>query len=271
MGQTLTHGVYLPDEGERNCYSGLASNWSILDGAVGTIAEHTSAFQTNYYTKDIVINSETAANTQSALSGSKIKQIVFNDSNNSNYFFRFRQYVDASSSRMQFNAQGFDSNNQAYSSTFVYRINSDGNSVLYPGDNNQSLGTANNKWKTLNGINPGALSLPKIVAKNTANIASAIVGSDGETQYLDGTDNYYIAALDGWISICIAGFTQDNKLWITVYDTWNETWGTSAESSTSDMNALFVIFPIRANQLMRIRMKCTSVIYARFYPCEGNV
>ena len=43
MGQTLTHGVYLPDEGERNCYNGLASNWSILDGAVGTIAEHTSA------------------------------------------------------------------------------------------------------------------------------------------------------------------------------------------------------------------------------------
>ena len=43
MGQTLTHGIYLPDEGERNCYDGLASNWSILDGAVGTVAEHTSA------------------------------------------------------------------------------------------------------------------------------------------------------------------------------------------------------------------------------------
>ena len=43
MGQTLTHGVYLPDEGERNCYSGLAGNWQLLDGAVGTIAEHTSA------------------------------------------------------------------------------------------------------------------------------------------------------------------------------------------------------------------------------------
>ena len=43
MGQTLTHGIYLPDEGERNCYNGLASNWSILDGAVGTIAEHTTA------------------------------------------------------------------------------------------------------------------------------------------------------------------------------------------------------------------------------------
>lgn len=42
MGQTLTHGIYLPDEGERNCYDGLASNWSILDGAVGTVAEHST-------------------------------------------------------------------------------------------------------------------------------------------------------------------------------------------------------------------------------------
>lgn len=43
MGQTLTHGVYLPDEGERNCYSGLAANWQILDSSVGTIAAHTAA------------------------------------------------------------------------------------------------------------------------------------------------------------------------------------------------------------------------------------
>ena len=43
MGQTLTHGIYLPEEGERNCYDGLAANWQLLDGAVGTIAEHTSA------------------------------------------------------------------------------------------------------------------------------------------------------------------------------------------------------------------------------------
>ena len=42
MGQTLTHGIYLPEEGERNCYNGLAGNWQLLDGAVGTVAEHTS-------------------------------------------------------------------------------------------------------------------------------------------------------------------------------------------------------------------------------------
>ena len=39
MGQTLSNGVYLPNEGERNCYAGLASNWQILNTAVGNIAE----------------------------------------------------------------------------------------------------------------------------------------------------------------------------------------------------------------------------------------
>lgn len=42
MGQTLTHGVYLPDEGERNCYNGLAANWQLLDRSIGTVAEHTT-------------------------------------------------------------------------------------------------------------------------------------------------------------------------------------------------------------------------------------
>ena len=42
MGQTLTHGIYLPDEGERNCYDGLAGNWQLLDNSVGTIAEHST-------------------------------------------------------------------------------------------------------------------------------------------------------------------------------------------------------------------------------------
>lgn len=39
MGQILSNGVYLPNEGERNCYAGLASNWQILNTAVGNIAE----------------------------------------------------------------------------------------------------------------------------------------------------------------------------------------------------------------------------------------
>ena len=40
MGQTLTNGLYLPDECERYCYDGLASNWTILDAVVGGYNAH---------------------------------------------------------------------------------------------------------------------------------------------------------------------------------------------------------------------------------------
>lgn len=40
MGTTLQHGIFLPAEGERNCYAGLASNWTILDGVVGGYSSH---------------------------------------------------------------------------------------------------------------------------------------------------------------------------------------------------------------------------------------
>ena len=40
MGQTLTNGIYLPNEGERNCYSGLAANWNAVDTLKGNYSLH---------------------------------------------------------------------------------------------------------------------------------------------------------------------------------------------------------------------------------------
>ena len=37
MGTTLTNGIYLPNEGEKNCYAGLKTNWEILDQKVADI------------------------------------------------------------------------------------------------------------------------------------------------------------------------------------------------------------------------------------------
>ena len=42
MGTTLDNGIYLPDEGERNCYEGLAANWTALDGMIGGYNVHIS-------------------------------------------------------------------------------------------------------------------------------------------------------------------------------------------------------------------------------------
>ena len=43
MGQTLPNGIYLPAEGERNCYDGLEGNWRSLDGLISTVAGKASA------------------------------------------------------------------------------------------------------------------------------------------------------------------------------------------------------------------------------------
>ena len=40
MGTTLDNGIYLPDEGERNCYDGLAGNWVALDNHLGSTNIH---------------------------------------------------------------------------------------------------------------------------------------------------------------------------------------------------------------------------------------
>ena len=42
MGTTLQHGIFLPAEGERNCYEGLAANWTALDGLIGGYNVHIS-------------------------------------------------------------------------------------------------------------------------------------------------------------------------------------------------------------------------------------
>ena len=38
MGATLTNGIYLPNEGEKNCYAGLKTNWETLDQKIADIA-----------------------------------------------------------------------------------------------------------------------------------------------------------------------------------------------------------------------------------------
>lgn len=43
MGTTLAHGIYLPSEGERNCYAGLKLNWETLDQKVADISALQSA------------------------------------------------------------------------------------------------------------------------------------------------------------------------------------------------------------------------------------
>ena len=124
-----------------------------------------------------------------------------------------------------------------------------------------NLGTSVDKWDTLNGINPGALSLPRGYTEEGAdkdyiNIASVI-------QTLDGTIYNYTMPDNGWISIRAE---QANQLHVTI-NSWR--FGQSFYSDTA--TTLIVSVPFRKGDIVSIKVRAATLEYARFYPMQGNV
>ena len=76
---------------------------------------------------------------------------------------------------------------------------------FYPNSNATiNLGTSTSKWKTINGINPGALSLP---GTGVINVASSITALDGTTQ------NKFIPQVNGWLLINGIGPANDGFIY----------------------------------------------------------
>ena len=118
--------------------------------------------------------------------------------------------------------------------------------------NATDLGTSTNKWKTLNGVNPGALSLP----------SSTYVEIDTTNWNLTGADNSYIPPEDGYL-ICASNTCTDVK----VYD-FTTRLGATSHSDTSRAN--YVYLPVRKNDNCIAGFVGTNPV-ARFYPMLGNV
>ena len=128
---------------------------------------------------------------------------------------------------------------------------------LHPSaDNSYSLGNSSNKWKTFNGINPGALSFPDL--SSGLDISSYLT--------LGSSDNTYTPPVDGWI--CVYGYgnacalRQNNLYVVGQYVT---------ESGTTNRLTgctLCVKGGVSVDILLRT---VTSLFGAYFYPCLGNV
>ena len=338
MGQTLTHGVYLPDEGERNCYNGLASNWSILDGAVGTIAEHTSALSGKAPLVHTHVKSDitdfpvygTTAGTICEGNDSRLSDArtpvahthgksditdLFNSANtwtgqntfkatvtyegsfalywkrsnltagtlpNSAIYYGTTRYTDSagttitlhrgvvnSSGRHYYTQTLYAFNDTSKSCSMSYGIDKDGANSSFtfnaeriiPGDNNATdLGTSDNKWKSLNGVNPGALSFPRI-------------GTTANTDYIDVSGNIdlsttasqtFTAPATGWF--CIS-FRYDKVTLCRI----------SAANMRGDCVPLgsdgYVgcYIPVTEGVTITVRVNATAIYNARIYLCQGNV
>jgi len=121
-----------------------------------------------------------------------------------------------------------------------------------------NLGTSTNKWKTFNGVNPGALSLP---SNNTINILSALQ-SGGYTAPSDG----YVRAIKNVQTDCTATFGIRN-----------ETTQIEDRKIAERLFLLGVMVPVQKGEKVVISDDWQSVgnanitYSAYFYPCQGNV
>lgn len=139
-------------------------------------------------------------------------------------------------------------------------------------DNTFNLGTSTNKWKTLNGVNPGALSLPDY----DSNAKIDISGSITPDQY---NNIYYTPPVNGWLYVCFnisSATTSDPIFYIQAKD---NNVANSSFVQTSWMLAsvnpvnLAIFFPVVANKrfIMQINFSNYTIIKAHIIPCLGNV
>ena len=116
-----------------------------------------------------------------------------------------------------------------------------------------ALGTTTNKWKTLNGLNPGALSLP----------SSSYMEIDTTNWDLTGADNTYTPPADGYI-FCGSSTGTDVK----IFD-FTTMMGSTSHSSTVKPN--YAYLPVRKNDNCIVGFIGSAPPSVRFYPCLGNV
>lgn len=361
MGQTLTNGIFLPNEGERNCYTGLEGNWRAIDGYIGgynvhvedvvihvsqadrdkwdavdnkadttALTAHTgdttihvtaadkeawngkadsSALTAHTGNTTIHVTAEdkakwdavtTKANDASVMhltgdetsTGKKVfgdmatfdgsylgnetsanarTDLVLESNRDTHgqsgiYITKFRQ------NKAQGSMSGNDvvyialdvlensvRTNQALRASFTQFVNDIPTRVIFYSDVNGArfLGTAANKWTHINGLNPGALSLPNLDAG--VDISAYITDITGTSNI-----NKFTPTADGWVSIGLS-----NADFIEIYIPSSLIGGSFTKSSVNNYGQAFM--PVIANKEVRFALKGSSIGWAKFYPCQGNV
>lgn len=160
-------------------------------------------------------------------------------------------HINLISQILRFSVSKNDGNN-TYQNALTFQAKSDGTFNFYS-DNPANLGTSSNKWKTINGINPGALSLPN---PSPSFFISKSLPSSGGT---------ITAEVDGWFEIRTKA-TSPNALIQLFVASGNATYA----KNTGD--TLIISVPVRAGVSVTIFYKDVETpTVCRLVPCLGNV
>ena len=299
MGQALTHGVYLPDEGERNCYSGLASNWAILDNAVGTVAEHTSALAdkaplVHTHTKSDITDFPVLATVATSGSYNDLSNIPATFAPSSHVHGNLTNdgkigtvanvpLITGTGGAVQAGSFGNSANtfcegndsrlSDARTPVAHTHTKSDVtnllNSDFIPSANNSyDLGSSAYQWNNLyakrvntqsvNGINPGALSLPDTTREEPIDRTNWV--------YTYNAANIYYPPEDGWLAVACSG---SDYIQLDGDMGWGITLSKGYDGFCTG------IIPVKKNKRVQIRIRETSsgsvvVRKASFYPGTGD-
>ena len=126
-----------------------------------------------------------------------------------------------------------------------------------------NLGTSTNKWKSLNGINPGALSLPDYSHPTLLDVTA-----QGLNWHTDATPNFYEIPANGYFAVIVqCPNTSNGVLDIFV----NNTGIGSSDHGVYTGSELFCYVPVIKGSIVRVRARCDNYYSVAFYPCLGNV
>ena len=270
---------------DNDCKLGNAFlRWSKIYGTEYYYGSNNVEFSTKFVTTDTnqtisgaktfsdnltIYNSDSSQNTKNlTISSSKIQVgdtsnsdsfgIVFNAG--LSYVSRIIAFKDTSGTQnLQFSVRTKDSSNNLIGAMIRLRSYANGfNSFESDGDNLVSLGSSSNKWKNVqtylvNGVEPSSLSLPSGNVSDVIDISSYIAA-------LDGTSNSYTVPANGWISIAVVG---------TAIAIVSSSWSDSRLRASS--GNVRMLYPVLKNETVSISIAGTTLAYARFIPCQGNV
>lgn len=139
-------------------------------------------------------------------------------------------------------------------------------------NNTYHLGTPDYKWKSLNGVNPGALSLPDYDSNAKIDISGSITPtSSGNISYTP--------TINGWLYVCFNisnATTTGSFFYIQAKDASiaNSSFVQTSWMLTSiGATGLAIFFPVVANKqyIMQINFTNYTITKAHVIPCLGNV
>jgi len=140
-----------------------------------------------------------------------------------------------------------------------FELSADGSTANYvPTRTNKiNLGTNDNRWKSINGVNPGALFLPKISSK--VSLSERLTDLTGQTSF------HYTPPYNGWISIETDNTRSSNFIRCSYDNILVKTDGNAQQSGMS------ILCPVLAGVDVIIYVKCVTLTSAFFYPSLGDV